>query len=49
MDLYERFVTKLRETPLCEVVTGEFGAEMQITLVNDGPVTLVLDTEEWRN
>ncbi|MEG0768606.1 MAG: D-aminoacyl-tRNA deacylase [Ruthenibacterium sp.] len=49
VDLYERFVTKLRETPLCEVVTGEFGAEMQITLVNDGPVTLVLDTEEWRN
>ena len=45
--LYERFVAKLRETgvPVC---TGEFGADMQIALVNDGPVTLVLDTDDWK-
>lgn len=40
--LYERFVAALAAsgTP---VATGEFGADMQVSLVNDGPVTLVLD------
>ena len=28
------------------VETGEFGAEMQVASVNDGPVTIILDTEE---
>ena len=32
---------------LKDVQHGEFGADMQITLVNDGPVTIVVDTEEW--
>lgn len=45
--LYERFVADLRETGL-HVETGEFGADMQISLVNDGPVTLVLDTDDWK-
>lgn len=40
--LYERFVELLRETGL-PIGTGEFGAEMQVELVNDGPVTLVLE------
>ncbi|HXT18576.1 MAG TPA: D-aminoacyl-tRNA deacylase [Gemmatimonadaceae bacterium] len=40
--LYERFVTLLRERGL-EVQTGEFGASMQVELVNDGPVTLWLE------
>ena len=40
--LYERFVGMLRETGRI-VETGEFGAMMRIELVNDGPVTLVLD------
>ena len=40
--LYERFVALLRERgPLVE--TGEFGAMMDVELVNDGPVTLVLE------
>lgn len=40
--LYERFVALLRETGL-RVETGEFGAMMDLELVNDGPVTLVLE------
>jgi len=40
--LYERFVALLRERGL-EVATGEFGAMMDVELVNDGPVTLWLE------
>ncbi len=40
--LYERFVAMLRERG-AEVATGEFGAMMQVELVNDGPVTLWLE------
>jgi D-aminoacyl-tRNA deacylase len=41
--LYERFVGALRARGL-EVATGEFGADMQVEIHNDGPVTLIL---EW--
>jgi D-tyrosyl-tRNA(Tyr) deacylase len=40
--LYERFVALLRERGV-PVETGEFGADMQVELVNDGPVTLWLE------
>ncbi len=40
--LIERFVARLRAAGL-EVETGRFGAHMRVALVNDGPVTLVLD------
>ncbi len=43
-DLYNRFVAKLRETGL-RVETGQFGAMMQVSIENDGPVTLVLERE----
>ena len=42
--LYEDFVAQLRKTGL-QVATGEFGAMMEVALVNDGPVTLVLERE----
>ena len=42
--LYERFAALLREAGL-EVKTGEFGAKMAVESVNDGPVTLWLDTD----
>lgn len=48
VDAYELFIQCVREAGIAKVETGEFGAEMQIALVNDGPVTLVLDTEEWK-
>ena len=41
--LYERFVTELRARCSGSVETGTFGAAMEVDLVNDGPVTLVLE------
>lgn len=41
--LYDRFVELLRERAPGPVETGEFGAMMDVELVNDGPVTLVLE------
>ena len=43
--LYEFFLRRCRERGF-PVETGEFGAEMQVASVNDGPVTLILDTEQ---
>jgi D-tyrosyl-tRNA(Tyr) deacylase len=43
--LYEAFVNALRSVGL-PVQTGRFGAMMQVELVNDGPLTLILDTKE---
>lgn len=40
--LYEQFNQKLREAQIY-VATGEFGADMQVSLVNDGPVTILLE------
>jgi D-tyrosyl-tRNA(Tyr) deacylase len=40
--LYQRFVAALRDRGL-EVATGEFGADMQVEIHNDGPVTLILE------
>ena len=42
--IFEAFVQKLRAIGL-RVETGVFGADMQVELVNDGPVTLILDSE----
>ena len=41
--LYERFVALLRARASGRVETGEFGAMMDVELVNDGPVTLILE------
>ena len=41
--LYERFVSALRGRAAGAVATGEFGAAMEVELVNDGPVTLILE------
>jgi D-aminoacyl-tRNA deacylase len=43
--LYERFVAALREHDV-RVETGRFGAEMAVSLVNDGPFTIWLDTDD---
>ena len=43
--LYERFVERARQD-VPHVETGRFGAMMQISLVNDGPFTIWLDTDE---
>lgn len=45
--LYEAFILRMqRRAELSSVGHGIFGAEMQVSLLNDGPVTIVLDTDE---
>lgn len=43
--LYNHFLTRLRESTAQPVAEGIFGAMMEVELSNDGPVTLVLDTQ----
>lgn len=43
--LYEKFIRKLTEDFGKAVQTGEFGADMKVALVNDGPVTILIDTK----
>lgn len=43
--LYEQFIVELEQYIEQKVETGKFGADMQIELINDGPVTLILDTK----
>ena len=43
--LYEAFVSKLKLTFGGTVLTGEFGASMKVSLVNEGPVTIILDSK----
>lgn len=47
-ELYELFCQKLLEKGVARVQKGVFGADMQVSLVNDGPVTITLDTDIWR-
>lgn len=46
--LYHYFCDKLSALTQRRTATGEFGADMQVELVNDGPVTICMDTEEGR-
>lgn len=43
--MYERFVRRMEELLGRRVATGEFGADMQVALVNDGPVTIWIDSK----
>lgn len=45
-ELYEYFVGELKIAGVKSVQTGEFGADMAVELLNDGPVTIVLDSKE---
>ena len=47
-ELYQLFCQKLRENGIKKVDQGIFGAHMDVSLVNDGPVTILYDTEIWR-
>ncbi len=44
--LYERFINVLSDLSGKNIATGEFGAMMDISLTNDGPVTIIIDTKE---
>jgi D-aminoacyl-tRNA deacylase len=43
--LYEQFIRKLTEDLGRPIQTGEFGADMKVHLINDGPVTIIIDTK----
>lgn len=46
--LFEYFVSCLRDMGVADVQTGRFGADMKVRLLNDGPVTILLDTDTWK-
>ena len=46
--IYEKFLEEIQQLGFKEVIHGEFGADMQINLTNDGPVTIIIDTDEWK-
>ena len=43
--LYEQFIKTLQELSGEEIATGVFGADMQVSLCNDGPVTIFIDSK----
>ncbi len=45
LPMYEKFIDQLHTQSGLEVRTGIFGADMKVSLVNDGPVTLIIDTK----
>ncbi len=46
--LYQKFVELLAQYGIHKVETGRFGADMKVSLLNDGPVTIVLDTDQLK-
>ena len=44
--MYEKFIAKLQGLLGKEIQTGVFGADMQVSLVNDGPVTIIMDSQQ---
>jgi D-aminoacyl-tRNA deacylase len=44
--LYENFIKLIEEELPSRIQTGSFGADMQVSLTNDGPVTIIVDTEQ---
>ena len=43
--LYEKFVSQMENELSKKIHTGQFGADMKVALVNDGPVTIIIDTK----
>ena len=43
--MYQKFIAHLEQTFGKPIATGEFGANMQVALVNDGPVTIIIDSK----
>ena len=44
--MYERFIKVLEQTLGKEIQTGEFGGDMKVSLVNDGPTTIIIDSKD---
>lgn len=47
-EYYDRFCQELTALGIRRVEKGVFGADMQVSLLNDGPVTIILDTDTWK-
>ena len=47
VEAYELFLAEMAKQGLADLQPGEVGADMQLTLTNDGPVTILLDTDQW--
>ncbi len=47
-ELYEYFVDQLKNSGVKKVETGRFGADMKVDLLNDGPVTIILDSKDLK-
>ncbi len=47
-DLYEKFCAELSSLGVKKVAKGVFGADMAVRLLNDGPVTIIMNTDEWK-
>ena len=47
-ELYEYFVSELKRAGVKKVDTGRFGADMKVRLLNDGPVTIILDSKDLK-
>ena len=47
-ELYEYFIKRLKFNGVPEVGKGVFGGDMLLHIENDGPVTIILDTDEWK-
>lgn len=47
-ELYEHFCDELLKNGVKKVAKGVFGADMKVALVNDGPVTIIYDTDVWK-
>lgn len=45
--MYEAFIQAMRDAGISRVETGEFGADMQVEIVNDGPVTILMDSKRY--
>jgi D-tyrosyl-tRNA(Tyr) deacylase len=43
--LYEKFIARMTQDLGKPIQTGEFGADMKVSLLNDGPVTIIIDTK----
>ena len=44
--MYERFIKVLEQSLGKEIQTGEFGSDMKVSLVNDGPTTIIIDSKD---
>ena len=44
--MYEKFIAKFQSLFGKEIQTGTFGADMQVSLINDGPVTIIMDSKQ---